>query len=68
MPNAFHRILDRFKTQRMCKKVAGADPSNLRYVPVHFKTQEMYNKAVRMDPWLLNSVSDLFVTEQQVET
>ena len=52
MPNAFHRIPDRFKTQRMCKKVAEADPANLGNVPNHLKTQKMYNKAVRMDPWL----------------
>ena len=67
MPNAFHHIPDRFKTQDVCKKVVEADPSNLGYVPNDFKVQKMCNKAVHMDPWLLNYVSDWFVTEHQVK-
>ena len=39
MPDAFHRISERFKTQEMCEKAVGVDPSFLRLVPDHFKTQ-----------------------------
>ena len=47
MPNAFHRIPDHFKTQKMYDKAVKDDPWQLKDVPNHFKTQEMCNKEVR---------------------
>ena len=47
MPNPFHRILDRFKTQDMCNKAIEVDPWQLKDVSDRFKTQEMYDEAVR---------------------
>ena len=40
MPDAFHRIPDRFKTQEMCDKVVKDDSSSLQFVPDWLVTQE----------------------------
>ena len=40
MPDAFHRIPERFKTQEMCKKAVEVDPSLLQLFPDHLKTRE----------------------------
>ena len=47
IPNAFHHIPDRFKTQEMCNKAVEVDPWQLKDVPYRFKTHKMCNKAVR---------------------
>ena len=40
MPDAFHRIPDRFKPQEMCEKAVKDDSSSLQYVPDWFVTME----------------------------
>ena len=60
-------VLDLFKTQGMCTKVAGVDPWQLYYVPDHFKTQEMCNKGVRDHFFSLQYVPDWFVAQQQIK-
>ena len=47
IPNAFHCIPDRFKTQEMCNKALEVDPWQLKDVPARFNTQEMCDEAVR---------------------
>ena len=37
MPDAFHHISDRFKTQKMCIKAIEVDPYFLELVPDRFK-------------------------------
>ena len=39
-PNAFYRILDRFKTQKMCDKAVKDDSSSFQFVPDWFVTRE----------------------------
>ena len=56
MLNAFHCIPDHLKTQKMCIKVVGVDPSFLQLVPDHFKMQGICDKAVRDDSCSLQSV------------
>ena len=67
MPYTFHHILDRFKTQEMCKKAVEVDPQQLKDAPNHFKTQEMCNKAVRYYLFSFQFVPDWFVTQQQID-
>ena len=67
MHNAFHRIPDRFKTQEMCIKAVGVDPSFLQLVPNHFKMQGICDKAVRDDSFSLQFVPDWFVTREGVD-
>ena len=67
MPNVFHRIPERFKTQEMCIKAVEVDPWQLYHVPDQYKTQEMCDKAVREYPFSLPFVSDWFVTQQQID-
>ena len=59
--NAFHRILDQFKTQEMCIKAVEVDPSFLQLVPDHFKAKEMCSKAIKEDSSSLQFVPDWFV-------
>ena len=40
MPDAFHRIPNRFKTQEMCDKAVKDDSSSLQFVPDWLVTQE----------------------------
>ena len=40
MPDAFHCIPDRFKTQEMCDKAVWEDSSFLQFVPDWFITRE----------------------------
>ena len=67
MPEAFHRIPDRFKKQEMCVKVVEVDPLSLDNVFDHLKTREMCDAAVREDSSSLIYVPDWFVTQQQVK-
>ena len=67
MPNAFHRIPDHFKTQKMYDKAVKDDPWQLKDVPNHFKTQEMCNKEVRHYLLSLQFLPDWFVTQQQID-
>ena len=62
MPNSFHHIPDRFKTQWMCIKAVEVDPSFLQLIPDHFKMQEICNKAVNDDSSSLQFAPGLFVT------
>ena len=66
MPNAFHRIPDRFKTQEMCIKAVEVDPSFLQLIPDHFKTQGICDKAVRDDSSSLQFVPDWFVARERL--
>ena len=66
VPNAFHRIPDRFKAQEMCIKAVEVDQWYLYDVPDHFKTQEMCDKAVRDYLFSLQFVPDWFVTQQMM--
>ena len=63
-PDAFHRIPDHFKTQKMCIKAVGVDPFFLELITDHFKTQEICDKAVKEDFSSLQFVSDWFVTRE----
>ena len=65
--NAFHRILDRFKTQEICKKAVEIDLSFLQLVPNHFKMQEICDKAVKDDSSSLKFVPDWFITREWVD-
>ena len=65
MPDAFHRISDRFKTQSMCNEAVEIGPWHLKDVSDHYKTQEMCDKAVRDYLFSFRFVPDRFVTEQQ---
>ena len=67
MPNAFHRIPDRFKTQKMCIKTVEVDSSFLQLVPDHFKMQEIRDKAVKEDSLSFQFVPDSFVTREGVD-
>ena len=40
MPDVFHHITDRFKTQEMCDQAVKEDSSLLEYVPDWFVTKE----------------------------
>ena len=40
VPNAFHRILDRLKIQKMCDKAVKDNPSSLQFVPDWFVTRD----------------------------
>ena len=62
MPDAFHHILDCFKTQEMSIKAVEVDPSFLQFVPYHLKMQGICDKAVRDNPRTLLFVPDWFVT------
>ena len=64
MLDVFHRIPDRFKTQKMCIKAVEVDPSFLELFPNHFKTQEACDKAVQEDSLSLQFVPDWFVTRK----
>ena len=66
MPEAFYHILDRFKTQEMCKKAVEVDPSSLQLVPDCFKMHEIWDKAVRDDSSSLQFAPDWFVTREGV--
>ena len=59
-PAAYFLILDHFKTQEMCIKVAEVDPWQLDDVPDHFKTQDVFDKAVKDDPSSLQYVPDWY--------
>ena len=67
MPNAFHRIPDRFSTQEMCIKAVEVGPWQLYDVSDHFKTQEMCDKVVRDYLFSLQFVPDWFVAQQQID-
>ena len=56
MPDAFHRIPDRFKTQEMCNKAI--DLSFLQHVPDYFKTQEICDDVVWEGTYSLQFVPD----------
>ena len=64
MRNAFHRILDRFKTQETCNKAVEVGPWQLMYVPNHFKTQEMCKKTVDINPSFLRLIPDHLRTQE----
>ena len=64
MPDAFHRIPEHFKTQKMCNKGVEVDLSFLQLVSDYFKTQEMCNKGVKDDTSSLQFVPDWFVTTE----
>ena len=68
MPDAFHHIPDRHKTQEMCIKAAEVDSSFLELALDYLKTQEMCDKAFEEDPSSLIYVPDWFVTQQQVRS
>ena len=67
MPDAFHRIPDHFKTQKMCIKAVEVDPWQLKDVPDHYKTQEMCDKSMRDYLFSLQQVADWFVTQEQID-
>ena len=61
IPEAFHRVPNRFKTQEMCEKTVKADQLGLKVVLSHLKPTEMYNAAMKEDPSSLIYVPDCFV-------
>ena len=67
IPNAFHHIPDRFKTQEMWKKAVEVEPWGLKDVLNHFKTKRMCNKAVKHYLFSLQFLPDWFVTQQQLD-
>ena len=67
IPEAFHRVPNRFKTQEMCEKTVKADQLGLKVVLSHLKPTEMYNAAMKEDPSSLIYVPDWFVAWQQVK-
>ena len=61
IPEAFHRVPNRFKTQEMYEKTVKTDPLGLKVVLSHLKPTEMYNAAMKEDPSSLIYVPDWFV-------
>ena len=66
MPNGFHRISVRLKTQEMCNK-AVVDSWQLKNVSNRFKIQKMCDAAVCNKLSMMLFVPDWFLTQQQID-
>ena len=63
----FYFILDCFKTQGICIKVAQKKPWTLEAVPDYFKTREMCSDVVEKVPWVLRHVPDCYKTQEMCD-
>ena len=65
MPDVFHHITDRFKTQEMCDQAVKEDSSLLEYVPDWFVTKEWmwtwYDDYYDGDHWDNDNDEDKFL-------